>query len=86
MHADQAVSLDDTVVKSYTPAVNLQTSIIITLFATDCPEAQFVTDPGVKKMGLLRLQIPDTSWKDKKIGRLKFASVSEGVDRYPTHP
>ena len=66
VHADQAVSLDDTVVKSYTPAVNSQTSITITLFATDCPEAQFVTDPGVKKMGVLRLQMPDTSWKDKK--------------------
>ena len=25
-----------------------------------------MTDPGVKKMGVLRLQMPDTSWKDKK--------------------
>lgn len=65
VHADQAVSLDDTVVKSYTPAVESQTSITITLFATDSPQAQFVTDPGVKRMGVLRLQMPATRWKEK---------------------
>lgn len=65
VHADQAVSLDDTVVKSYTPAVESQTSITITLFATDSPQAQFVTDPGVKRIGVLRLQMPATRWKEK---------------------
>ena len=66
VHADQAVSLDNIVVRSYKPAVNSQTSITITLFATKCQQAQFVTDPGVKKIGELRLQMPATSWTEKK--------------------
>ena len=56
--ADQPVSLGHTVIRSYAPATSGSTATIITLYACEREFVRFVTDPGVKKVAELRLEMP----------------------------
>ena len=61
VYADQPVGLGDAVMRSYTPAKTDQLSTVITVFASEKEFVHFVTDPGVSKVGEVRLEMPDTS-------------------------
>lgn len=61
VYADQAVSVGYTITRSYTPAHAAQKSTVISLFASEKEFVRFVTDPGVTRVGELRLEMPDTT-------------------------
>lgn len=58
VYADQPVSLGHAVIRSYAPATARSTSTEITLYASEKEFVRFVTDPGVKKVGQLTLEMP----------------------------
>lgn len=58
--ADQSVALGETVKRSYTPAKPSQMVIVINIYSADQDSANFITDPGVKKCGTLRLDLTGT--------------------------
>ncbi|XP_069095367.1 heat shock 70 kDa protein 12A isoform X2 [Pleurodeles waltl] len=58
--ADQSVALGETVKRSYTPAKPSQMVIVINIYSADQDTANFITDPGVKKCGTLRLDLTGT--------------------------
>ena len=58
--ADQPVSLGHAVIRSYTPATANSTSTTITLYASEKEFVRFVTDPGVRKVAQLKLEMPQT--------------------------
>uniref|UniRef100_A0A8C5QHT3 Heat shock 70 kDa protein 12A n=1 Tax=Leptobrachium leishanense TaxID=445787 RepID=A0A8C5QHT3_9ANUR len=55
--ADQSVALGETVKRSYTPAKPSQLMIIINIYSSEQDDVNFITDPGVKKCGTLRLDL-----------------------------
>ena len=68
VYADQAVSLGQTVTRSYTPAQACQRSTVITLFASEKEFVRFVTDPGVTRVGELKVEMPDiTAGKSREL-------------------
>ncbi|MBN3324367.1 HS12A protein, partial [Atractosteus spatula] len=58
--ADQSVALGETVKRSYTPAKPSQLVIIINIYCAEQDEVVFITDPGVRKCGTLRLDLTGT--------------------------
>lgn len=73
VHADEAVATDNIKVKRYMPAVSTQKSTTITLFASELENVQFVTDPGVRRVGELRLNLPPlVATKDMKYREIKI--------------
>ncbi|XP_043911898.1 heat shock 70 kDa protein 12A [Protopterus annectens] len=58
--ADQSVALGETVKRSYTPAKPSQMVIVINIYCTEQEDVSFITDPGVKKCGTLRLDLTGT--------------------------
>ncbi|XP_069468020.1 heat shock 70 kDa protein 12A [Ambystoma mexicanum] len=60
INADQSVALGETVKRSYTPAKPSQMVIVINIYSADQDGANFITDPGVKKCGTLRLDLTGT--------------------------
>ena len=54
---DQCVDIGERVVRSYTPVRQGQTSTIINIYSTEKTDAEFITDPGVKHCGTLRLSL-----------------------------
>jgi hypothetical protein len=58
VYADQPVSLGHAVIRSYTPATARSTSTTITLYACEKEFVRFVTDPGVRKVAQLKLELP----------------------------
>ena len=68
VYADQAVSLGQTVTRSYTPAQACQRSTVMTLFASEKEFVRFVTDPGVTRVGKLKVEMPDiTAGKSREL-------------------
>ncbi|KAM9061695.1 heat shock 70 kDa protein 12A isoform 2-T2 [Sarcophilus harrisii] len=59
--ADQSVALGETVKRSYTPAKPSQMLIVINIYSAEQDNVNFITDPGVKKCGTLRLDLTGTS-------------------------
>ncbi|XP_045147347.1 heat shock 70 kDa protein 12A [Echinops telfairi] len=59
--ADQSVALGELVKRSYTPAKPSQLVIIINIYSSEHDNVSFITDPGVKKCGTLRLDLTGTS-------------------------
>ena len=59
--ADQSVALGELVKRSYTPAKPSQLVIIINIYSSENDDVSFITDPGVKKCGTLRLDLTGTS-------------------------
>ena len=59
---DQPVALGDTVLRSYTPAKPGQKSSVINVYCTDDTDVKFITDPGVKKVGTLCLDLSDMQY------------------------
>lgn len=57
----QAIPHDHWVTRSYNLARSGIKSTVLTLFASDSESVKFITDPGVVKIGELRLQMPDTT-------------------------
>ena len=66
---DQAIPVNDVVLKSYNPAISSTTTTTITLFATDDEKTLFITDPGVMRVGELRLQMPPLSIREDGTSR-----------------
>ena len=54
---NQSIALGETVVRSYTPVRQDQTSTVINIYNTDRNDAVFTTDKGVKQCGTLRLDL-----------------------------
>ncbi|XP_073412672.1 heat shock 70 kDa protein 12A [Dendrobates tinctorius] len=54
---DQSVALGETVKRSYTPAKPSQLLIIINIYSSEMEGANFISDPGVRKCGTLRLDL-----------------------------
>uniref|UniRef100_A0A8I3WD60 Heat shock 70 kDa protein 12A n=1 Tax=Callithrix jacchus TaxID=9483 RepID=A0A8I3WD60_CALJA len=59
--ADQSVALGELVKRSYTPAKPSQLVIVINIYSSEHDDVSFITDPGVKKCGTLRLDLTGTS-------------------------
>uniref|UniRef100_A0A8D0STX2 Heat shock 70 kDa protein 12A n=1 Tax=Sus scrofa TaxID=9823 RepID=A0A8D0STX2_PIG len=59
--ADQSVALGELVKRSYTPAKPSQLVIVINIYSSELDDVSFITDPGVKKCGTLRLDLTGTS-------------------------
>ncbi|MBN3282030.1 HS12A protein, partial [Polyodon spathula] len=57
---DQSVALGETVKRSYTPAKPSQLVIVINIYCSEIDDVAFITDPGVKKCGTLRLDLTGT--------------------------
>ncbi|NXD89421.1 HS12A protein, partial [Chaetorhynchus papuensis] len=55
--ADQSVALGETVTRSYTPAKPSQLVIVINIYSSEQDSVSFITEPGVKKCGTLRLDL-----------------------------
>ncbi|NWV08322.1 HS12A protein, partial [Ptilonorhynchus violaceus] len=58
--ADQSVALGETVTRSYTPAKPSQLVIVINIYSSEQDGVSFITEPGVKKCGTLRLDLTGT--------------------------
>ncbi|XP_077205993.1 heat shock 70 kDa protein 12A [Paroedura picta] len=58
--ADQSVALGETVSRSYTPAKPSQLVIVINIYSSEHDNVRFITEPGVKKCGTLRLDLTGT--------------------------
>lgn len=54
---DQSVALGETVKRSYTPAKPSQLLIIINIYSSEKEDVNFISDPGVRKCGTLRLDL-----------------------------
>nr|XP_045005492.1 heat shock 70 kDa protein 12A isoform X4 [Jaculus jaculus] len=59
--ADQSVALGELVKRSYTPAKPSQLVIVINIYSSEHDDVSFITEPGVKKCGTLRLDLTGTS-------------------------
>ncbi|XP_067311742.1 heat shock 70 kDa protein 12A isoform X3 [Pseudorasbora parva] len=58
--ADQSVALGETVKRSYTPAKPSQQVIVIHVYCSEKESVSFISDPGVKKCGTLKLDVSGT--------------------------
>ncbi|XP_018580497.1 heat shock 70 kDa protein 12A isoform X2 [Scleropages formosus] len=58
--ADQSVALGEAVKRSYTPAKPSQQVIVIHIYCSEREEVRFISDPGVRKCGTLRLDVGGT--------------------------
>ncbi|XP_023659305.1 heat shock 70 kDa protein 12A isoform X2 [Paramormyrops kingsleyae] len=58
--ADQSVALGETVKRSYTPAKPSQQVIVIHIYCSEREDVAFISDPGVRKCGTLRLDVSGT--------------------------
>ncbi|XP_017207166.1 heat shock 70 kDa protein 12A isoform X3 [Danio rerio] len=58
--ADQSVALGETVKRSYTPAKPSQQVIVIHVYCSEKESVTFITDPGVRKCGSLKLDVSGT--------------------------
>ncbi|CAM4647241.1 unnamed protein product [Leuciscus chuanchicus] len=58
--ADQSVALGETVKRSYTPAKPSQQVIVIHVYCSEKESAIFISDPGVRKCGTLKLDVSGT--------------------------
>ena len=59
VHSNQSISHGYCITRCYNPARSDIRSTVITLFASDRQSVKFITDPGVWKVGELRLEMPD---------------------------
>nr|XP_033799611.1 heat shock 70 kDa protein 12A [Geotrypetes seraphini] len=67
--ADQSVALGETVKRSYTPAKPSQPVIVINIYSSEQDGVSFITDPGVKKCGTLRLDLTGTESSEAPVRR-----------------
>ncbi|XP_030235706.1 heat shock 70 kDa protein 12A isoform X3 [Gadus morhua] len=58
--ADQSVALGELVKRSYTPARPAQQVIVIHVYCSERENAAFISEPGVRKCGTLRLDVSGT--------------------------
>ncbi|XP_070833609.1 heat shock 70 kDa protein 12A isoform X5 [Chaetodon trifascialis] len=58
--ADQSVALGELVKRSYTPAKPSQQVIVIHVYCSEKERAAFISEPGVRKCGTLRLDVSGT--------------------------
>ncbi|XP_046885835.1 heat shock 70 kDa protein 12A isoform X1 [Hypomesus transpacificus] len=58
--ADQSVALGETVKRSYTPAKPSQQVIVIHVYCSEKEKVGFISEPGVRKCGTLRLDVSGT--------------------------
>ncbi|XP_010868570.1 heat shock 70 kDa protein 12A isoform X2 [Esox lucius] len=57
---DQSVALGETVKRSYTPAKPSQQVIVIHIYCSEKEVVSFISEPGVRKCGTLRLDVTGT--------------------------
>ena len=70
--ADQAVSLGQTVTRSYTLAQEGTQSTKISVYASDKESVQYITDPGCEKVAQMRLEMPNSVDRRCKEVRVKM--------------
>lgn len=58
--ADQSVALGEMVKRSYTPAKPSQQVIVIHVYCSEKESVSFISEPGVRKCGTLRLDVSGT--------------------------
>ncbi|KAM9365993.1 heat shock 70 kDa protein 12A isoform 2-T2 [Pholidichthys leucotaenia] len=58
--ADQSVALGEMVKRSYTPAKPSQQVIVIHIYCSEKESVSFISEPGVRKCGTLRLDVSGT--------------------------
>ena len=58
---NQPISHGQKITRCYNPATSGLRSTVITLFASDSEANHFITDPGIIKIGEMKLEMPDTS-------------------------
>ncbi|XP_054456419.1 heat shock 70 kDa protein 12A [Anoplopoma fimbria] len=58
--ADQSVALGEMVKRSYTPAKPSQQVIVIHVYCSEKEKAGFISEPGIRKCGTLRLDVSGT--------------------------
>ncbi|XP_034041119.1 heat shock 70 kDa protein 12A isoform X2 [Thalassophryne amazonica] len=58
--SDQSVALGEMVKRSYTPAKPSQQVIVIHVYCSEKESVSFITEPGVRKCGTLRLDVSGT--------------------------
>lgn len=58
--ADQSVALGELVKRSYTPAKPSQQVIVIHIYCSEKESAEFISEPGIRKCGTLRLDVSGT--------------------------
>ncbi|XP_058043343.1 heat shock 70 kDa protein 12A isoform X3 [Ahaetulla prasina] len=76
--ADQSVALGETVSRSYTPAKPSQLVIVINIYSSEHDNVNFITEPGVRKCGTLRL---DLTGSDKSVpGRREIKTLMQFGD------
>lgn len=56
---DQSVALGEVVRRSYTPARLGQRKIIINIYCSATDDITYISDPGVRKCGMLTLDLPE---------------------------
>lgn len=56
---DQSVALGEVVRRSYTPARLGQRKIIINIYCSATDEVTYISDPGVRKCGMITLDLPE---------------------------
>uniref|UniRef100_A0A674MMT0 Heat shock protein 12B n=1 Tax=Takifugu rubripes TaxID=31033 RepID=A0A674MMT0_TAKRU len=56
---DQSVALGEVVRRSYTPARLGQRKIIINIYCSATDDVTYITDPGVRKCGMITLDLPE---------------------------
>ncbi|XP_033632868.1 uncharacterized protein LOC117294526 isoform X1 [Asterias rubens] len=60
VQADQSIAVGDKATRSYTPAKQDQTAIIINIYCTEKENVQFITDEGVQKCGTMHIDVSDS--------------------------
>ena len=58
---DQSISLGEVVTRAYTPAKSYQTHTVITIYSSEKEHVLYTNDPGVRPVGELYLEMPDTT-------------------------
>lgn len=56
---DQSVALGEVVRRSYTPARPGQRKIIINIYCSATDDVTYISDPGVRKCGMITLDLPE---------------------------
>lgn len=55
---DQSVALGEVVRRSYTPARPCQRKIVINIYCSATDDVTYISDPGVRKCGMVTLELP----------------------------
>ncbi|XP_049771131.1 heat shock 70 kDa protein 12A-like [Schistocerca cancellata] len=67
VEAEQPLNVGEAVVRRYTPAKSDQSSAVINIYCVDSEDAKYVTEPGVRRCGTLKLDLSHTERPAREI-------------------